>query len=223
MSNLDNLKKRIEEKLSAVEATKRAKHQEHNQYLMQSRERQLRFKDAADPIMSNVITPRMEQLAGYFDNAEFVEKQGHSRLQKRLQFAHTKRFPATTNLELSISHDVGMEHLIVSYNVEIIPVLIQFERNQTLTVPVAEVDKEQLTAWVDERICQFVDTYLHLEQAEPYQENQLATDPVCGMRVVKAFATEHFEHKGETYYFCVAGCRNKFADAPETYLSSASD
>ena len=43
-------------------------------------------------------------------------------------------------------------------------------------------------------------------------------DPVCGMSVDPATAEHRFDHQGETYYFCSAGCRTKFAADPSGYL-----
>jgi xanthine dehydrogenase accessory factor len=48
----------------------------------------------------------------------------------------------------------------------------------------------------------------------------VALDPICGMSVVKEGARHSFDYHGETYYFCCAGCRAKFAAAPETYLAA---
>jgi Cu+-exporting ATPase len=46
-----------------------------------------------------------------------------------------------------------------------------------------------------------------------------AIDPVCGMRVDPVTTPHKADHKGETYYFCAAGCRSKFAADPQKYLS----
>src|SRR5471030_2944415 len=43
-------------------------------------------------------------------------------------------------------------------------------------------------------------------------------DPVCGMTVDPAKSPHRFDHRGETYHFCSAGCRTKFAADPQTYL-----
>ncbi|MGH8505140.1 MAG: YHS domain-containing protein, partial [Stenotrophobium sp.] len=45
-----------------------------------------------------------------------------------------------------------------------------------------------------------------------------ALDPVCGMSVDRKTARHHHLHAGIDYYFCSAGCLNKFAAAPENYL-----
>ncbi|PIT02652.1 haloacid dehalogenase [Bradyrhizobium nitroreducens] len=44
-------------------------------------------------------------------------------------------------------------------------------------------------------------------------------DPVCGMTVDPATSKHRFEHQGETFHFCSAGCRTKFAADPAKYLA----
>ncbi len=44
-------------------------------------------------------------------------------------------------------------------------------------------------------------------------------DPVCGMTVDPATSKHRFEYHGETFHFCSAGCRTKFAADPEKYLT----
>ena len=46
-----------------------------------------------------------------------------------------------------------------------------------------------------------------------------ALDPVCGMTVDPAKAKGSFVHDGTTYYFCSAGCREKFAGDPAGWLA----
>jgi Cu+-exporting ATPase len=43
-------------------------------------------------------------------------------------------------------------------------------------------------------------------------------DPVCGMSVDPATSKHRFDHGGETFHFCSAGCRTKFAADPAKYL-----
>jgi xanthine dehydrogenase accessory factor len=42
-------------------------------------------------------------------------------------------------------------------------------------------------------------------------------DPVCGMTVASEGARHRAEHAGRTYYFCCAGCRERFLAAPDQY------
>ena len=43
-------------------------------------------------------------------------------------------------------------------------------------------------------------------------------DPVCKMTVTPTTAAASFEHDGEMYYFCMTGCRDKFAADADQYL-----
>jgi Cu+-exporting ATPase len=43
-------------------------------------------------------------------------------------------------------------------------------------------------------------------------------DPVCGMMVDPSRVKATHEHAGKTYYFCCAGCKEKFSAAPAKYL-----
>jgi len=45
-------------------------------------------------------------------------------------------------------------------------------------------------------------------------------DPVCGMDI-ETNAARRTEHKGQTYYFCGAKCKEKFDLNPEQYLSKS--
>jgi Cu+-exporting ATPase len=46
-------------------------------------------------------------------------------------------------------------------------------------------------------------------------------DPVCGMSVNPATSQHRFDYRGETFHFCSAGCRTKFAADPQTYLDKS--
>ena len=48
-----------------------------------------------------------------------------------------------------------------------------------------------------------------------------ASDPVCGMAVDPARAAHSHEHRGQTWYFCGPGCRDRFAAHPERFPAPA--
>ncbi|HKV06397.1 MAG TPA: heavy metal translocating P-type ATPase [Candidatus Acidoferrales bacterium] len=48
----------------------------------------------------------------------------------------------------------------------------------------------------------------------------MAKDPVCGMTVDPERAAATAQHAGATYYFCCAGCAEKFRANPEKYLGA---
>src|SRR5579864_4778697 len=51
--------------------------------------------------------------------------------------------------------------------------------------------------------------------------NATVLDPVCGMSVNPATSQHRFDYLGETFHFCSAGCRTKFAADPKTYLDKS--
>ena len=60
----------------------------------------------------------------------------------------------------------------------------------------------------------------HNHRAGPSGASSSARDPVCGMHVDPvAPRGGSFDHAGVTYFFCSAGCRQKFAASPATYLA----
>src|SRR5579863_1416400 len=44
-------------------------------------------------------------------------------------------------------------------------------------------------------------------------------DPVCGMNVNPATVKDVHEHGGKTFYFCCAGCAEKFKANPQSYIN----
>ena len=46
-----------------------------------------------------------------------------------------------------------------------------------------------------------------------------AKDPICGMMVEKGKAKHKSEFHGQMFYFCCAGCKQKFEQSPERYLA----
>jgi YHS domain-containing protein len=46
----------------------------------------------------------------------------------------------------------------------------------------------------------------------------MAIDPVCKMEVDEKKAAATYEYKGKKYYFCAAGCKDKFSKDPEKFL-----
>ena len=55
-----------------------------------------------------------------------------------------------------------------------------------------------------------------------HSENPVTVrDPVCGMSVDPATSKHRFDHRGETFHFCSAGCKTKFAADPQAYLDNS--
>jgi len=58
---------------------------------------------------------------------------------------------------------------------------------------------------------------LRAHSRKPEEAATLVRDPVCGMSVDPATASERADFGGSTYYFCSPGCRTKFERDPARY------
>lgn len=47
----------------------------------------------------------------------------------------------------------------------------------------------------------------------------MVIDPVCKMKIDENKAAGKSEYKGQTYYFCAPGCKKKFDENPQKYVS----
>ncbi len=218
MGDLNELEHRIKEKLSLSEERQQLRQNHLQQHMAEAEARHQRYTEVADRLMKRVIRPRVDKVKSLFDNARMPEAR-NSRHTCCCQFEHTARFPATAILEVGVTRDGEIKTVVLEYRLEILPVFFSFEGQDDLAMPLDQVDEEKAAAWVEAKLLHFADTYLQLETAEPYQAENIVTDPVCGMRVNKAFAAAEMTQHGRTYYFCAPECHARFADNPERYLA----
>jgi len=202
---LDSIRNRIER--HQAELTERQKLVDGNmQELVAQRDQ---FAAVAGRIVESVIDPAIEQLRVYFDNAAVVERQVESDFRTVCKLAHTPRFPATVTLRISLLPGDGYSSIIARYHLDIFPALMEFSRGDEATFPIDSSD-EAISLWVEEKILDFVDTYLLLETHPLYQKDNLVTDPICGMRISAATAATTMELGGHVFYFCSEVCKAAF-------------
>lgn len=196
----------------------RANARDHiRQRMMEIEQRTDQFNKVAAIVMGSIIRPRIEVLAGKFDNASLVDTTVTGGHRSMCVFGHTDRFPASTELEFAVQPDERMEQIVISYRLGILPVFVSFKGQDQLAMPLQKIDHRLAAAWVEERLVEFVDTYLQLETAKQYQDENVETDPVCGMAVNRNWAAAQMEYEGRTYYFCLEECRRRFAEAPRRF------
>ena len=94
---------------------------------------------------------------------------------------------------------------------------IQPSWNYTTFLDIAALVLMAVLAW------RFVTTggieMLRAHTSRPEAEAKLVRDPVCGMSVDGGDAKYRSFQKGETYYFCSAGCKQTFDEDPSKYLA----
>jgi YHS domain-containing protein len=213
MSALQELEQRINDHFAAAHRQNRSVPSRPQPSLVACQ----RFGETADRLLREVICPRVEKLVTHFDNAELLEPdEADHRYSCLCRFRATSRFPATARLEVILTHDEQVEHLLVLYRLEIGPTYVPFKGEVQVVFPIDKVDEEQLVRWMDDQIVDFVEAYLCFEFG--WVRPDLVVDPVCGMVLNQQCVAAQSEYRGKTYYFCVDNCRKKFAQDPERYL-----
>jgi YHS domain-containing protein len=117
---------------------------------------------------------------------------------------------ARVRLRLSAATDHDVRKLILNYNLEILPVLMQFDSHQQAEWPLDAIDPQAVASWVDDRIVDFVKTYLSLHENEHYLKDHMVQDPVAGVRFPRYAAAATVERNGKTYYFIGEETRREF-------------
>jgi len=166
------------------------------------------FASTARHIIESVIHPRIRELTRHFDNASIMECHGDTDFHCVCKFNHVPRYPATVSLDFSVMPEDDPSRVAVHYGLEILPVLMEYKRNDEMRA--AARSEVEIGLWIEERIVDFVETYLRLETHPLYQKDNLVTDPVCGMRVSSIAATSKVEWPGHTIYFCSEVCKDTF-------------
>ncbi|GIW83177.1 MAG: hypothetical protein KatS3mg105_4984 [Gemmatales bacterium] len=98
------------------------------------------------------------------------------------------------------------------------PMFIKMNEHDRLTEPLDSIQEDTVAAWVEERLCEFLDSYLRIDRgAEDFQKDA-ATDPVCGMRISRSAAAASDSFRGHPYFFCSRECQERFAQNPAEYV-----
>ena len=94
-----------------------------------------------------------------------------------------------------------MRKLVFSYDVDILPILMKFDSHAELEQPLDAVNSAQLAQWLDDRIVDFVHTYLALHENQYYLQDQMVQDPIAKVQFPKFAAAAKLEQNGKTIYF----------------------
>lgn len=219
-ANIDDLVHRIEALVSAADQRLAEQLRQTTEEANRQQQRYQIFTEVAPQILREEIVVRLNQLAGYFPHAtvEFVDVVGNYGAVCR--FRHTTRFPATVELRISCAHDDRVEQILCSYDLELLPVFIKFEKHDQIASPLETLERSVLRTWLDDKIVKFLETYLQLEFIDQYQRENHVTDPVSQARLNRAFAVAETTYKGQTYCFLSEQNRALFEAAPERYVGS---
>jgi YHS domain-containing protein len=114
-------------------------------------------------------------------------------------------------LRFGLSHDSDVRHIMLDYNLEIIPVFFRFNPHDRLDMPLEAYDEAAVGRWFDDRLVEFANTYLEMHLMRQYQGRVMVSDPVAGISFPKYFAAATLDHDGTTDYFISDETRREFA------------
>jgi YHS domain-containing protein len=207
MPEISGLTGRIEAEFAAA-ADKVKKFQSEQVQEHQERQQRLeQFEQLLDQLR-DIWQPRLEALAQRFgDQVKATPEVTPGRRQALFQFQSDL---ARIQLRFSVTTNFDATKVIFNYDLEILPVLTQFESHSELEFPLDAVDRAKLTQWIDDRIVSFVRTYLSLYENEFYLKKSMVEDPVIHVRFPKHAAGATLEWQGKTYYFVGEETRREF-------------
>jgi len=208
MADTSNLASRIDAQIAdaqqQVAAFQKSAEQE---YLAREQRYQQQYLPAVARLVE-LIKPRLLVLADRFKDKVHViplVTEHHRQV--------TYRFDArVARIELTfrVSHDADVRNLVFDQQLEVLPILMQFDKHSELMVPLDKIDDQTVIQWVDDRIVAFVQTFLEIHQNRYYQKDILVTDPIAGVEMPKFAAKCTLESGDKTYYFVSEETRLEF-------------
>src|SRR6185295_7147789 len=128
--------------------------------------------------LQDVWKPRLEALAKKFgERVEVTPTVTPSRREATFKFQSPL---ARIDLRFSAVTDQDVQNAIFHYDLEILPILMEFEKHAEVKFPLDAVDQEALARWIDDRIVDFVRTYLAVHENNHYLKGHLVQDPIAG-------------------------------------------
>lgn len=207
MTNVENLAARIQaafaEHQQKVKEFRSEQVEEHK-----GRQQRLVELEATFDRLRDVWRPRLESLAAQFkDSVKVTPTIVPGRRQAAFQFDSPL---ARICLRLSASTGSDVRQVVLAYDLEILPIYLEFEKHAEIEFPLDHVDLAAAGKWLDDRIVAFVRVYLSLYENEYYLKDHMVEDPVARIRFPKFSAGASLERDGKTYYFISDETRREF-------------
>jgi YHS domain-containing protein len=151
----------------------------------------------------------MQELSRHFENAKLMELDAERDLHALCEFSHTSRYPAKVTVDIALLPGDDYSRVDVHFGLNIFPMLVEFQRSQESTFALDA--KEEIGAWVEDRLLEFIEVYLPLQVHPLYQKDSLVTDPICDMTFPIDQAAGTLSWQGHSLYFCSNICKEAFA------------
>jgi YHS domain-containing protein len=207
MDELQNLIERMDHEFSSSEE-KFKNFQKEQVQAFQERQKRLQKLEKAFEELREIWRPRLDVLAQKFgDKVKVKPTLVPSLREARFEFQSKL---AIISLKFSATTDLKVTKIILTYDLRIVPTLMNFESHSELELPLDRPDPQKVAKWVEDRIVSFVTTYQSLYENEFYLKDHMVEDPVMGVRFPKFAAGATLEWEGKTYFFVGEETRAEF-------------
>ena len=158
--------------------------------------------------LREVWTPRLQLLVKEFGNR--VQATPHVVPSRRDATFYFQSRRAHVRLMFTAMADRDFQKVILASLLEITPAIVEYKPYGRTEFPLSAVDKEAAAKWIDDRIVDFIKTYLSMGERELCPEDQMVEDPVARVRFPKFAAAATLEREGRQFYFISEDSRRKF-------------
>ena len=207
MADINSLLQRIDSEFAASEKRIKEFQAEKAQSYEDRQNRLKKFEEVCDRLR-DIWQPRLEALAKRFGDRVKVTPRTSAELREA-----TFKFDsglAHIDLRFRASTDQDVRNLVLDYELQILPILMKFVPHVQGEFPLETVDAGAVGQWFDDRIVDFVRTYLSLHQNEFYLKDHMVVDPVAGVRFPKFAAASVLDWQGKKHYFIGEKTRREF-------------
>jgi len=178
-----------------------------DEYLSREKRYQEQYLPAVHRLVE-ILLPRLDVLVKKFRDHVHVDPVVTEH-QRQITFKFDSRV-ARIELTFRVSHDTDVRQLVFEQELDVLPILMRFDKHAQLAVPLDKIDEAKICQWFDDRIVAFVQTYLAIHQNRYYQKDIMVTDPVAGVEMPRFAAKCTLESGGQTYYFVSDETRREF-------------
>ena len=171
------------------------------------KDRMALFEKACETLKS-VWTPRLEALHKAFGERVKVSPLADAG-RRQATFSFTSNLARIT-LNFTATTDLDVRNLVLEYSLEILPMLMSYSGKSRLEQPFDKLDEKAVAAWIDDRLVDFVKTYLAVHDNEFYLKAHMVEDPIAHVRFPEFAAVTTLERGGKTLYFIANQTREEF-------------
>ena len=141
------------------------------------------------PIADRIAAMAREKLERLRERVKFDVTPAHSQTEqfyvRSVVLEVKSELAGVVKLAFRLTHDASVSHILLDYDLEIIPVFFRFDPHARLDVPLEDYDEAAVGRWLDDRIVDFANAYLELHATKQYQDRVMVSDTVAGISFPK--------------------------------------